>query len=473
MIEDAPPFNHHHPQLGARTQVLKLSPPQEAMSEELKTSFLGALQASISVLLVIFYGVLAAQFDLLKDSTTKQISTLCVRMFLPALLVTNVGSQLHADTGLRYVPIVIWGLFYALSSMLLGWVLTRVFKLPSWTTPAVSFNNTTALPLLLIGSLKSTGILDSLLMSDADTPSDALLRAKSYFLVNAMIGDSLTFAMGPKLLDGEETPDKLFPQAQSDDQGEQRGGTGNGHVEETARISNRDDEAATEQTSLLPSFVVRGEEAAGRFSAEEGQKGWSHLPVWAQRFLHFAYAFVHAPLLGAASGAIIGLVPALHRAFFGDPRDGGIFRAWLTDSVQKIGDLFPALQVVVVGVKLSSSMRKMKRGEDSGNVPWVPMVFVTVIRFVVWPAISISLIYLLASKTSLLDEDPMLWFTMMIMPTGPTAMKLTALADVSGSGEAEKMSIAKFLSITYVLSPLICFTVVAALKACHAAGDVS
>ena len=76
------------------------------MSDELTTSFLGALQASVSVLLVIFYGVIAAQFDLLEGSTTKQISTLCVRMFLPALLVTNVGSQLHADTGLRYVPIL-------------------------------------------------------------------------------------------------------------------------------------------------------------------------------------------------------------------------------------------------------------------------------------------------------------------------------------------------------------------------------
>ena len=76
------------------------------MSDGLKTSFLGALQASLSVLLTIGYGVIAAQFDLLKGPATKQISTLCVRMFLPALLITNVGSQLHADTGIRYVPIL-------------------------------------------------------------------------------------------------------------------------------------------------------------------------------------------------------------------------------------------------------------------------------------------------------------------------------------------------------------------------------
>ena len=76
------------------------------MYDELKTSFLGALQASVSVLLVISYGVVASQFNILQGSTTKQINTLCVRIFLPALLFTNVGSQLHAETGTRYVPIL-------------------------------------------------------------------------------------------------------------------------------------------------------------------------------------------------------------------------------------------------------------------------------------------------------------------------------------------------------------------------------
>lgn len=105
-----------------------------------------------------------------------------------------------------------------------------------------------------------------------------------------------------------------------------------------------------------------------------------------QSFLHFSYAFLHAPLTGAVTGAILGLVPPLHKAFFGNPKSGGIFIAWLTDSVKQIGGLFAALQVVVVGVKLNSSMRKMKRGEDSGTVPWAPLVFVTIMRLIVWPA---------------------------------------------------------------------------------------
>lgn len=387
--------------------------------------------------------------------------------------------------------------------MLLGWLTTRFFKLPSWVTPAISFNNTTALPLLLIESLSSTGILDGLLASDTDTTAAALTRAKSYFLVNAIIGDSLTFAMGPKLLDGEEAPKKkegeeqedphtndpasgtLFPQ-NTQDSTEQS----NGHTE-----PNPQDEEAQqngephEQTSLLPGPVVRGRLAAERYGYSHGKATWDKFPPWIRSFLDFSYAFLHAPLIGAVTGAIIGLVPPLHKAFFGDPENGGIFTAWLTDSVKQIGGLFAALQVVVVGVKLSSSMRKMKRGEESGRVPWTPLVFVTIMRFIIWPAISISVIYALASRTNLLADDPILWFAMMMMPTGPPAMKLTALADVSGSGESEKMSIAKFLCVSgtsvhpmmwsraepmagqimYTISPLICFTVVGSMKACQAA----
>ncbi len=80
-------------------------------------------------------------------------------------------------------------------------------------------------------------------------------------------------------------------------------------------------------------------------------------------------------------------------------------------------------------------------------------------------SISIMVVYFLASKTNLLDEDPILWFVMMLMPTGPPATKLTALADVSGAEEDEKMSIAKFITISYAVSPVICFAVVGSLKA--------
>ena len=69
-------------------------------------SFLGAFQASLSILLVIATGVIAAQFSLLDASAAKSISSVCVKMFMPALLITKLGSQLHIETANQYWPIL-------------------------------------------------------------------------------------------------------------------------------------------------------------------------------------------------------------------------------------------------------------------------------------------------------------------------------------------------------------------------------
>lgn len=82
------------------------------MQSSITASFIGALQASLSVLLIIGYGVIAAQFELLDEKSAKKISTICVQMFLPALLISNIGQELHWDTAGRYVPVVSESIFW-------------------------------------------------------------------------------------------------------------------------------------------------------------------------------------------------------------------------------------------------------------------------------------------------------------------------------------------------------------------------
>lgn len=285
--------------------------------------------------------------------------------------------------------------------MVIGFVLSRCLRLPSWVTPAICFNNTTSLPLLLIQSLDATGVLSTLLMSDSDTTSAAITRAKSYFLVCSIVSNSLTFALGPKLLGGEDSPDEKEDDKKQDinDGGVEDAEQGrvqptwlaNGSSDHTADVNgnanaNQDNgEEATEETSLLPDMVLRHADVAGHEVYTEGKKSWDKLPRWAQHLFEFTYAFLNGPLIGAVIGAIVGLVPSLHRAFFSNQQDGGIFTAWLTSSLKNVGELFASLQVVVVGVKLSSSLRKMKKGEDSGTVPWLPVCLVLSIRFILWP----------------------------------------------------------------------------------------
>lgn len=301
-------------------------------------------------------------------------------------------------------------------------------------------NNTTSLPLLLVQALEGTGVLEGLLMSKDDTTSMVVDRAQSYFLVNAMVSNTLTFALGPKLLSAHEED--------YDASGKGKDGTGDTPGDTTGDTeSGEENREEDERTSLLPTTVAHNSARAGDRTHRNLKHYFANLPSWAQVTLKFAYAFVNAPTIGALIGITIGLSPPLHRVFFAPVEEGGVFHAWLTKSVQNLGDLFAALGMIVVGVKLGFTMRKMKRGEESGTVPWGTVAFVTFIRYIFWPLISVPLFWLLATKTSLLGDDPVMWFVLMLSSAGPPAMKLSALADAGGSEEVERMSITKFLTV--------------------------
>ncbi|KAL8771186.1 MAG: hypothetical protein Q9209_003357 [Squamulea sp. 1 TL-2023] len=312
-------------------------------------------------------------------------------------------------------------------------------------------------------------------MSKTDTASAALNRAKSYFLVCAIVSNSLTFSLGPRLLDHEEAPDSDKLEGENQPQLE--------HLSNDTERGRHDDQTdghgngeTTENTSLLPGYLARRGAELEENGYHKGKRIWDSLGPKTRSMLNLSYAFLNAPLVGAVIGGMIGLIPPLHRAFFHEPQKGGVFKAWLTSSIQNVGNIFAALQVgvppglkvVVVGVKLSSCLRKMKRGEKSGNVKWLPSTIVLLMRFAVWPVISISVIHFLAIRTNILPYDPILIFAMMLMPAGPPAMAISSLSDCNDSSDEEKDAISKFLIIAYMVSPLLCFTVVGSLRASEA-----
>jgi predicted permease len=226
-------------------------------------------------------------------------------------------------------------------------------------------------------------------MSKDDTSSAALSRAKSYFLVSSMIGNSLTFAIGPKLLDDEETPDEHHEQKKSEHM------HANGQIEGdeehanpvncSGRTAEQQEEHVNETTTLLPDRLAERGGILRDEAFEQSEKQWVKLPAKLRKALIFAWSFLNAPLIGAIVGAIVGLIPPFHRAFFNEPSNGGFFKAWLTASVKNVGELFAALQLVVVGAKLSGSLLKMKKGEASGDVRAIPMFTIFFIRFLLWP----------------------------------------------------------------------------------------
>lgn len=456
------------------------------MTSGLLSSFVAAIQASLSVLLVISYGGVAARLGLLDSKNGKSISKICVKMFLPALLLVKLGSEMHPGSAHRYLVVLVWAFIAHIISFLIGIAAHVFLKMPDWITCAIMFNNTTSYPLLLIQSLDQTGILKVLMVEDEST-REMIERAKSYFLVFSTISSCLTFAVGPRLIDTEHAPDtddddKSSDQgtlAPVDEESGERNGLSSEPDEHTGLLDPENGHERHHSRSLSvtnitffpskPKFTT-----VRRRPYYIPRPKWSSLSARTQWWLLFFYDFLNAPLIGAVLGAIIGLATPLHRAFFNDTYDGGIFTAWLTESWKNVGSLFVPLPLIVAGISLYTSYQESKQtsGGHSTHVPWLTTLFILFVRFVVWPVMSIGLIYAIVKsegRDGLLGNDPMLWFTMMLMPTGPPAMKLITMVQVSDAGVDDERRIARILTISYVVSPILAFTVVGALRASEAA----
>lgn len=250
-----------------------------------------------------------------------------------------------------------------------------MLKLPSWVTPSCIFNNTTSLPLLLIQSLESSGSLRTLASKD-ETVSDAVHRAQSYLLVCAVVNKTMAYAIGPHLLEKNTEDDRESRRRSS-----AGFDTGANADEENGQNSN------DEMTSLLPQSAqevssktdLRIKYVMSRLSARLPDK-------LKEELLSFESPFVKDAMLGVTIGAIIGLVPTLHKAFFRPSYKGGIFNAWLTSSVNNIGQLFTSLQMFTVGSRLGVSFEKIKTSRLSGSTPILALTTIFLVRFVVWPA---------------------------------------------------------------------------------------
>lgn len=343
------------------------------MASEILVSFLGAVQASLSVLLTIGCGVAAAQFGLVTTEAAEQVSRLCVKVLLPCLMIVKLGSELHLDTAVRYVPIVIWATIFTVTSILIGKAMVAFFRLPKWATAAIAFNNTESLPLLLLQSLETTGVLATL-VGDGQA-SEGIERARTYFLACSVINNTITFSQGARWVTGnqqeadpEDSTDPESQQHHDDRNQQQRDANG-----VCAGESDDDDgcsDSPNERTSLLPSKAVHWKRRMGKHLTSKLRKYFYSSPKPVQTAITTFGTFLNPPFIGAIIGLIIGLCRPLHQIFFNDMDEGGYFNAWLTSSLRNVGELFVSLQVIVVGVKLSLSLRLLKEGEDAGKLPY-------------------------------------------------------------------------------------------------------
>ena len=343
--------------------------------------------------------------------------------------------------------------------------LSKTLHLPQWVLPACSFNNTTSLPLLLLDSLDSVGSL-RLILRKGETTSDEIDRAQSYFLVCAVISKTIAYVVGPKMLhDGSSSPSTYIDSGPGTGSESEAGPfsteahRNNNHPDET---HDGPEPTATETTSLFPQATRPFTSRLSTYKA----KIVAFFPHRMKQNLMapFGSPFADVAICCTFLGATLGLVPTLHRAFFARDEDGGIFNAWLTTSIRNIGRLFTTLQIFMVGCKLGVTLERMfaenrerRLGrftgecDSSSRIPVRAIVVIFLFRLVVWPAVSIPVVYGFA-RARLLGDDPMLWFSMMLIPAGPPALIILGLAELAKASEGEKMAIAKSLTVSFMSS---------------------
>jgi auxin efflux carrier family protein len=141
----------------------------------------------------------------------------------------------------------------------------------------------------------------------------------------------------------------------------------------------------------------------------------------------------------------------LHKAFL--EKGSSPLYPSITASLQNLADLFTAAQMFALGGQLyhkspslSSRAQEFKPSFALRNLHMPPSIPVLFTRFIIMPAFCISIVALAArSHLSWLRDDPMLYFVLMICPSGPSALLMASLTQLVGVDEGE---VAWFLVIS-------------------------
>ncbi|KDQ57276.1 hypothetical protein JAAARDRAFT_35913 [Jaapia argillacea MUCL 33604] len=412
----------------------------------------GTFQGSLSVLITTLAGYLAARYEFLDRPTVKRVSNISSLLFLPCLIVVQMGPYLTAqELGTVWI-MPVWGLLSSVIAHLLGWLGKATLRLEWWTVVASGRANANALPLLLLQSLENSGVL-STLRKPGESMTETLDRAKSIVLLNSVIQQVITFSLGSSLLRRDLQNAKI---ENCDPEGDR--------LNPGSRAARFPAIQDTEHVGLLRDYD-HDESEDDDFRIPFNQLDntpdldvWSRLPVSprvrrvfykSRKLVKKGFSWLNPPVAGACVALFLGMIPALHHAFLSKD---GFFYDSLTQAVKNLGGLFVSLQMFILGADLAlvPSTKPKIRGTIS----------VLSIRYLLMPLISMAFVYFTAGKGWYTD-DPLVWFLLILVPSGPSAMVLINLAELMNIDQGP---IAGFLALSYLLSPFISVVCTMALK---------
>ncbi|KAH7101166.1 auxin efflux carrier [Auriculariales sp. MPI-PUGE-AT-0066] len=401
-------------------------------------AIVGAIKGTVSVLMTMLAGYVVAQCGLLDTASTRRLSKLCSFVFLPLLLVSQIGEHLHPNE-LRTAWIVpFWGALSTAIAYAIGWLGKKAFKLPAWAILAAGRPNATALPLMLLEGLSKDGVLDAL-QRPGELPSDTLARARSLILLNVVVQQCITFLAGPNILAQDKKQDNSVSS--------RRRRSGRPVIQDVEHVGLLQDESDSDDSGDRDDHATNEDARHALDRLQDIPK----IPKWKiPRILSRVGKVFNPPLIGACVAALLWVIPGAHHILFSPD---GALHVPVATPIDNLGALYVSLQVFVVGAELAV-------------LPWSEArpgarttTFALLMRFAVMPALTLLFVWL-AVKHGLVGYEPLIWFLLVLIPSGPSAMSLAALAETVGVSQAP---IAGYLLVANLCSPLISITCAAGL----------
>lgn len=486
----------------------------------LVNSAVAAAESSLSVILVLFYGYICSKYDFLSETGERSISKLCVNLFLPAMLLTDMGSHISLETLEEFWPLVALPIVMLTVTYFLGRFSVRFFNQPLYIVPGMVFNNVVAMPLLLMEAISNSDVLVPLLREN-ESIEQALVRAKAYVLLHGIVHNLARFALGPVMLKTSHKEGSTSGRKSDIERGDEAPPSettallASGSSDEQLQVSEDFSEFLRKRARLLSTASVDLDETDAllgsykELNVEETQEDGTKVfrrrgtlsalflnpqssspvlvevdsvdplttsnssatdsnppqPVLPSSKIEMPAPFWHRVLNKIEQFLNPAVCSAILAVFIGvTPPLHYIFyknvaiASSFTQSIKSIGGLYPALQLFALGSKLTAPLRQPVRLST--------IVLIVIVRFGIAGVVSISIVYFMSTRAppGFWPMDPMLNFVLMITPVGPPAITLAAVAEIAGVSPEEVTAVSRSLLYSYAIAPLVAPSVAVALS---------
>ncbi|CAG8470175.1 6293_t:CDS:2 [Ambispora leptoticha] len=351
-------------------------------------------QSSTLILLLCLIGYWCARVGIITTTVQKGLSELIITVLMPSLLFSQVASGTDAATIIYLWPIPVFLYIFAMFSGSLGLLGGKLFGFDSKQTKFVTAS-------IIFNNLTSLtlGLIQNL---------------------------GTTEAMQFLLWKEEDTPEKAKARdLLSDEESAKRA-----HL--SRKISHEG--SFNESTPLL------------RPISSSHAKNFSTASRRVREVMSNVETLMNPPIYAAIAALIVGSIPSLKSLFFGE---NALLYPTITKSMIFLGNASTPLTLLTLGAQLSNLSSRSKGGKMYSAISWVMIA-----RFMIMPFIGIFLVMM---TRDWLVDDPMLWFVLMMLASGPSAFNCINITQLTGAFQEE---MARLLIYSYIaVIPILTVTV--------------